>query len=508
MKIFKLALAAKAYLLPSVLRKLDFKVSPAVMEEDREEGSWGESELVAMSKGWKFDVRKFLGKELAEAIPFTGHPAITYSRRLGGAIQSRETRHKELEKKITDILLGHGIPFKGRGVFQIDPMTFGPVNIDEENWSRVEIRGAAVTQLDHNRLEPARAGAATVIVRVRTDGERFGGASTVTAVNSVQVLPISLKIEPTEATLQPEELKDFVLTVENSAFPHMVEVEALTGEAFVEPVEGASSHLVTYSAPAQAGFTDRLLARHTATTGACQTEPGCGRSVFARINGVGTVTVDPEKLCVDPEEVINIRHEVVGIEDQRVVWEPADIASASGRFTAPDSPGIVVVTATSVADSRIKGQASIKVGGCSCWWSVLVEGRRTFSQPMSGDFASFVVGEESLSLVELSSRTESQGLLMSPLPPGSVPVVPGTYFFGGFGQLGLSPSDFLYTVSPDEPLTASLTDFTDSRMQARIAGSVGITSFESGDRKADIVVNFRVTADPEFSGVGQGCFTK
>ena len=229
LKIRKLVRQAQASLLPSILTSFDFDVSPAVMEEDLKEGRWGNSQLVARSKGWKFDVRRFLAQEVFKKLP-AGHGLVVISRRIGEAIQSREISHKDLEQSVINALLEHAIPFEGEGVFEIEPRSFGPVNIDDENWSRLEIKGVAVTEIDHNRLEPARVGTAEIIVRARTDREKFGGVGSLTAVKPVQVKQIVMRIEPKELILEPGEPWELTLTVENSAFPREVKVEARAGE--------------------------------------------------------------------------------------------------------------------------------------------------------------------------------------------------------------------------------------------------------------------------------------
>lgn len=508
---------AEAALLPSVLSRLEFEVSPEVMEEDREEGKWGTSKLVAMSKGWKFDVRRFLAQQAFKKLP-AGNGMVVLGRRLGGAVLGREISHKELEQSVTNALLQHAIPFEGEGVFQIEPMTFGPVDIDEENWSRVEISGLAVAKLDHNRFEPAQVGTAEIIIRVRTDGERFGGGGTLTEVKSVTVKAIVMRISPPEVVLKPGELQEFTLTVENSVFPQQVEVQADAGESFAS-YNGGNTHLITYVAPAGDQFPDLLAATHTATTGARKSGPA--RVGVARIRGKPVVILFPLESCLEEGEETHINVTVQGAEDKRVTWNLArlsgsgstgtiDSVEGGGLFKAPESPGVIEVTATSVANSEAKDSIQLKVGGCDCWWSVSIEGRTLFG--IAGQDKGGFTLQGGFLTISLDRLTGGSLLALTAEP---VPVIPGAYPFAMFGSIGLTAPDFEYT-TPEEPatITGVLSEFTSTLLEGNISGPVVIFKSTPQNpkmpvetRPGTILVRFRIWADPQFP-LAPACFVE
>ncbi|HUV13687.1 MAG TPA: dockerin type I repeat-containing protein, partial [Acidobacteriota bacterium] len=235
---------AKASLLPSILVDLDFEVSPSVMEEDRVEGEWKNSELTAMSKGWKLDARriaKYALDKLDVKEGLTGGTVVA-ARKIAeyNGILPHDISNRELEKQLVDLVVEKGREvapeiFNGESVFEIQPQTSGPVKIDDEEWSRSDVMGVSVAKLSHNKFEPAKVGSATIIVRVRTDGGRFGGAGSISKGKAVEVRQIIMTVSPHQAIARkPGEELPFTVTVKNSFFPKQIKVEALTGSARIK----------------------------------------------------------------------------------------------------------------------------------------------------------------------------------------------------------------------------------------------------------------------------------
>nr|WP_306672428.1 S8 family serine peptidase [Geothrix fuzhouensis] len=79
---------------------------------------------------------------------------------------------------------------------------------------------------------------------------------------------------------------------------------------------------------------------------------------------VPTVEVQPAALGCFPGEAIAFTARVTNATDTRVTWTvSAGTIDTSGRFNAPGAPGVVTVTATSLADPSRTGMATITVRG-------------------------------------------------------------------------------------------------------------------------------------------------
>ena len=203
---------AAAALLPSSFSSLDLNLFPAVMEEDLEAGEWS-ALLIAASKGWKLDgkrvlqyafkelkaskllkkqVKKGVGKlfELSGDLPYVDNKKV--QEKLVGLIV------KNVAKIAPDAL-------NGVTLFALDPELFGPVEIHETVWSASDIKGDAVEEFNHNQYKPVKVGTADIIVRVRTDGGKFGGVGSISASKPVEVKPIILDVSPDQVIAKPGE---------------------------------------------------------------------------------------------------------------------------------------------------------------------------------------------------------------------------------------------------------------------------------------------------------------
>ena len=382
-----------AALLPSSLTDLEFNLFPSVMGEDEPDGEWGLSALIATSKGWKLDAKRILEYAFTQLnakgiLQEQVQKGVGKLGELAGKLP-KGLNKKALEKKLTDLIVKNVLKiapdaFKGVTLFEIEPMSFGPVDIDDEAWSTSDILGAALAKLDHNKFEGIRVGTAKIIVRPRTDGGKFGGAASFSVARTVEVKKMVVKLTPDEVVLKPGDETVFTVTVENSFFPDQIEAEA-AGQTSINLGAGGT-HTIDYTAPEIGKLPDTLVVHHTACTGARRFD-NSARSDSSLIRAKPVVIVLPEKSCVDPGESTNMIALVQGVEDQRVIWEPPErvfgsgqpgTISDSGRFTEPDSPGLIQITATSVVDETAKGGEVVKVGGCDCWWSVSIEGRTIF----------------------------------------------------------------------------------------------------------------------------------
>jgi len=507
-----------ANLLPSSLVHLELRLNPSVMEEDRVDG-FEDSLLTAANKGWKLDARRIVSEvfqqagvdSLLESAPGT------ILREIGESSISpewlslpKETSTKELEEKIIDLVVEKGNryapgAFKGP-VMEIAPRSFGPVFLDGYNWKETEVKGNAVRFIGSDVYEPAEVGTADIIVRVRTDGGRFGGVPPISAAKPIEVKPIILDVTPDRVVAKPGEQVNFTVTVENSFFPEKVEVTAERGNAKTTYAGGAR-HTVAYTVPAKEKLPDVLTARHTAKTGArrLSAEP---RVDQAEIRGQASIIILPDRNCVEPSETTGIFHSVEGIADQRVTWETETIPSGAsagvvsgGSFFAPGTPAYVLVTATSVADPAAKGEAIVKVGGCDCWWTVSIAGNHTTGVP-GVDSGAFLFEEEGLII-----------LLGRPSPPQFLEIAPADptrSSFGVAGSIGLVSPDINYASL--ETISGSLFEVDENIFEGQVSGMVTVVKLTSEgpvERLAPFSVRFKVSEEPNaLLPPVKGCFVQ
>ncbi|UCF39077.1 MAG: dockerin type I repeat-containing protein [Acidobacteriota bacterium] len=514
--IARLAQEALAHLLPSRLTHLDLRLVPASMEEDREDGI-AEVMLSASSKGWKLDARRIVQEafEQLDASAKLESAPVALLRELAESSLThesislpKETSTKELENKLVDFVVEKGekhFPgyFKG-SVLEIEPRTFGPVPLFDPYWKENRVLGSAIQFRGggSNVYEPVKVGSARVITRVRTDDGQFGGVPSISAAKPIEVKRIILNVSPSEVVVKPGEKVDFIVSVENSFFAEEIEVTAERGEVLGTEYLGNSRHRVSYKAPPMIQRPDILTAVHTGTTGARRfsTEPRLAQATIRNVS----VVVTPETICLAPGSRQTFTARMVGIEDQKVSWSWAASGGAIGKddgvLKAPDSDGVVVVTATSLVDQNLTGTAVVKVGGCECWWAGWVGGNLFSSQ--SGDTGLFVhVPEGQLTISLQRPGGESLAIRIDdPASPGMTDVAGANF--------ALAPPDTAFD-SPN--VSGGLIEFSDKLVEGAFFGPVSVYwvtgSGEVESRLEPFSVRFRITEDPEliFFPIGKGC---
>ena len=100
----------------------------------------------------------------------------------------------------------------------------------------------------------------------------------------------------------------------------------------------------------------------------------------------GEVRIDPREASVESGDHLTFRATIGGTTDQRVTWkvmEPGGGSmNAAGTYTAPSNPGTFHVVATSIADPRNSGTATVFVSdGAPSDVSILPADRRTTWNP-------------------------------------------------------------------------------------------------------------------------------
>jgi len=485
-----------AALMPSVLTGITVNYGAAEFREDEDgPGTWS-AEVTAANVGYD------LGKEVLEGLlQATGVAGLGDAYQVAGA-EVNGLLSAFLTGPVAADLLENGT-VEG---FQIPAETFGPVDVSAEQWSQVEIIGTAFAIVTHNTYEPRGAGTAQLSVRTR-DGA-FGGNQE-SWQGDIEVLPMDLDITPSDVNLGPSEPQGFTVTVSNAIAPDRWEVvnpEGLQGTIGDVTVVSEGVYVVDYTAPASPNPSspDLLVVRSTADTGAraYATEE---RTAVATIR-FGQISIAPLGACLDPNQTMGFTAQVVGLSDQSVEWS-ADVGTidpTTGQYTAPavvPEGGVATITATSTVVPGLVAQVFIQLGGCSCSWSVSVDGNPLASQ--LDDLAGFQI-LDGLGLWTITLASDGGGS-MTLQTQGVAVGLTGSFGATASGTLGLQAGDLVYGAGQEGLATLVLNENDGQIVDGAVNGTVTITP-ASGDppqpRQAPFSASFRVVSEGTVPGGG------
>lgn len=490
-------------LLPSSLKKMTLEADPLTFKEDQPgPGSWEKAMVTATSKGWRLD--KLVLDTIFQIVGVSG----AYKGWLTKNVDPQFVQ--DVVVLIETMLVQEAInTTAGSDFLEIEAMDFGPVDVTDETWSEARIAiGTSVELVTHTGYEPREPGISTLSVRTK-DGE-FAGKQ-IAKQKEIEVQQLDIDIAPEELNVTPGEhvFGAFTVTVTDAHDPEAVTIEVKNGSATISS-NGDGTHTVDYTAPGSSDqFPDLVTARHTAETGARKNGPP--RTATAEVRG-GEIIITPPGECVDIGGEQQFTAEVKGFENKKVEWGligEGDI-SDTGLYTAPNFATTAVVTATSEANPDLTEGVGVKVGGCSCWWSISVTGSTVTSQP--GDFAFFSLQDNAIDLISFDrdSNSRTTDILASatvgvdPIPVGSTGGSVGIT-----GRIGLTDPDVLYATPTFDPRGEVITDVaelsllqnTGSVLQGTASGTVLVSSplSEPGERKSQFLATFMITADPDDS---------
>jgi hypothetical protein len=333
------------------------------------------------------------------------------------------------------------------GILMLPPITYGPVDITDTEWSDARIvTGTSVALTPHEEYQPQEPG--TSLLEVITALGKFGGTNIATDHIPITVGELSVRIEPDEVLLQPGQDTTFTVTVTDALHPDSV---ALVPD---HPVQGTAEltlgavnvHTVTYTAPDEPtpNSTDLVGVRHIAQGGArgVSTDP---RSASATIR-FGGIRLLPVNECVAEGQEVQLDWELIGFDTEpELVWtESAGDVSATGVFKAPEEAGTVTITVAVEGHPNVRDSIEVPVGGCFCSFSVTVAGTTYIGQP--GDIAEYFAYETggtgspwAIGYINLATPSGASALFAVDIAetvatgPGTYPVpeIGGTLGYGG-----------------------------------------------------------------------------
>lgn len=353
--------ARTAALLPSRLLGMELTASKPFFNEDEEgTGSW-------IANVTASNVAYDMGKELIEgALNSSGVAGIADKAQVAGA-QVNNVLGWVATGPVANALLKGGT-IDG---FIIPPVVFGPVNVNQEEWSESEILGAAFEKTAHDEYEPRQWGEA--ILNVRTKRGQFGSQQ-VSDDLTLTVRRIQIVVSPDRTTLGPTDQEIFEIEVLNSSHPELLAIDEsvpLQGSASLGYVAGNLS-AVSYTAPADpnAEVPDELIVESMSRTGA-RANPTERRIGTATIR-FPEVRILPRTACVKNGATQTFTATVEGEDAPNLVWE---IVSGGGTFeevsetqviyTAPATgTGTVTLRVRFADDADNSDEVTFDYGAC------------------------------------------------------------------------------------------------------------------------------------------------
>ena len=257
----------------------------------------------------------------------------------------------------------------GDSCFRIQPPRYGPINVNDAEWTRAEITGGSVEQLTHRTYKGVDIGTSELIVALR--GERFATRQTFEERFTIQVEELILSLIPTRTRVQePGEVVDISATAQNAYTRESnFFAEVLGGDGFgriLNQRENGSFYDVRVETP-EARERYPVLVRFEAQH---RTLPeGAGkRTVTAEIDVRGAITVTPRAACLIPGSEIALTAELSGFRagNDSVTWTRTDgrlsgVQDRTATLVAPGQAGRVSVTATSDADPEVSDTVTYTV---------------------------------------------------------------------------------------------------------------------------------------------------
>ncbi|MGD2046446.1 MAG: hypothetical protein PVH96_09515, partial [Gemmatimonadota bacterium] len=492
---------AASHLLPSELSELKIELTRSSFKEDEDStGTWHNSEISAKSAGWSLDqriVNTLLDKGgVSNAF---GDVAVAAANLTGTGLG--EVLGFLVSDRITNAITAKtGDP---NGIIQIPSQTFGPVNVDAEEWTDSHVDASGVLAMTTRTVyEPRKTGTGEVVVETREG--RFGGQQR-EAREPVHVGLITIGIDPTTAKVDPGATRSFDVTVHNADHPERLQVTAEHGSVTSVAYQGAGLHKVSYKAPSETSFHDVLTAVDTASTGTLQYS---GRQPLAQADITSDVElmVDPLAACIDEVgQDTTFTATVVGLENKAVTWtvkQGPGTVDDNGTYTATEV-GSAVLEVTAVADTTLKAQVQVTVGGCSCWWAVDITGVPPFGSGFMDDAWTLTYGESAGQLTNITlggdaTTGASATFSVGPLAAGGISLSPGFYDVTGVGSYVSQSTITHQFLSTDSvpPLTLSLLEADSAHVQGDISGNILVDTQPIGDGNysiANVQATFRIT---------------
>lgn len=513
--VYQTAVDASANLLPSHFTNMDVDLNPAVMEEDRESGAWSNARVYAESNTW--NAGKAALEAMFQVITSGAAKAGGFRAWFDEAAEAAEAAGKSLTaaqqainnnfsdfflNKILETVLTAAGDAAGQG--EIGPLTYGPTDISEKEYSDSRILdagNAAVTLVSHWDYEPVKLGTATL--EVTSEPNRFG-FNFIKIEKGIEVAQMEVTVTPSETTVTPGDPVEFTAEVSNAVDPS-VEWQASSGSfTGMSSLSDGRSQATLETPTNEDDYPVTVRAVSTSSTGLRKdaATPREDEAVVYRKH----LEVSPDPGCVKYGDTVTFTATMPGVDASvDVTWsvDGAGSIDASGVYTAPSGDGTATITAALKDDPTVKGSVSVTVREqCDCWWTASVNG--TYGGIASGDYATFVAspaftgnffdtgGSLDMAQFAITMQTPPAAGDLGTFPiSGSVTVgdgrngLPATFVSGDSSAIKDKNGNVVGHLPPQPTVTFS--EYTSDHIRGFISGRYVIQDDPTDDDETDIL---------------------
>ncbi|HEX5131335.1 MAG TPA: hypothetical protein VFX92_02480 [Candidatus Krumholzibacteria bacterium] len=447
--------------------------------EDDDGGNWANFRVTAVSDGWQMD--EFILGSIATVAGFSDF----------GGFASITEGLGELAANLTEFAINDAVAAaisaaaNGGSLVEICGGTWPDIDASDLLYSEASIPfGTSVQFVDRTFFDTKEPGTSTI--KVETTGGNFGGAHT-SKSKPVEVLTITVNVDPASATLETDTEASFTATVVNSNDDR---VDWIVPAGLQEISRSNFDKTITVKTPSTPWspvytLTARSLANTGSREGKVTSDPRDGGAVIAHAGA--RIVISPHGKCVGNNETIPFTVTVTGVDNPVVVWTIdtgyGTINPNTGLYKAPPmGTSDDVIVATVVGHPELTDHATVHVGSCECYFDISVGGASSWHVVGSaGHYTTFGVGEGGI----------IQWQFANPDGPGGEPIT-GNFtasLIGGAGNPVPSPGSVgLYQVNavyidpsevnswtaaqddPDAILNLDIIEYTSTYMEGRFTG--------------------------------------
>jgi len=275
---------------------------------------------------------------------------------------------------------GNALINAASGAVTIPPRVWPSVDASHPNDYDSSINAGSAVSINQRNYRPEQAGQSTL--QVATKSGHYGYQATLVH-QVVTVDAIKVTVTPGAKNVEPGDKVEFSAEVE-SALDDTLEWTTTGGTLDVN-----SNTTATLNTPPEAWKTPIIVKARATTTDGARGKPGAperaGRGTVT--SRKGEIVIDPLFECVKPGKTLTYSAVIIDFppEDQEVSWSAERGTFIGNVYTAPGTPGTDVITARSVVDPDVEGNAFVQVSQCVCWFSASMFGEVT--NLYTGEFA-------------------------------------------------------------------------------------------------------------------------
>lgn len=367
-------------LLPSDFTEADFRHIPHFFEEDSEDsGRWHSFEAQAASEGWRLDQAILEG-----VLVGVGTAGAKWGKWMESVVGRWDGLANEFAQNLVDMVILDGatglVDATGEtktSFVEVAPRCWVADDFSDKKWTEVDFIASIQENPDdlHFGYKPLEAADGSIVVRPAPS--HFGGA-TFEVSKAVEVGPIQIIISPPLKMVEPGEIVDFTVTVDNALDTRVLIRDGLGWQ--LEPdMDGDGSATFRYSVPDDRSELPLRITATSLSQGGLRGLPDAPERTGSGLLQDEDIVlfVSPNHACLEPGESIDFKTAtLLGADAGPVAWSAVGgTITPSGRFTAGNT-GSATITATLLDRDNIRALARVNImDDCdACRWRASVGG--------------------------------------------------------------------------------------------------------------------------------------